>query len=322
MKAKGQWVGYTFLFLNNLLTGKSASKCPEDEVVITSQEDIDQGPLSCAEAEDKLWLKVLNATGTLNFTTLTGALSISVAGSPQLEILAFPILSTLQNFQLDETPSLTDLLLPKISTPVRIVLDGAPKLTHLDLPRNAELDIILLDVPSLDHQTFENISSVKGLDTTVCLDLVYLETADYIEIRASEHCEVWLYNLTTVGTFILTNLTGLQLKSLNPLTVRGQFILDNSTTNTFPPMYDMYGLATVGTDFNVTTNLKVDLSFDGLTTIGGDLNVVNNTNCTIILDHLTEVENFYMLDNIATELPVIPALKSVRDIHLRGDIDT
>ena len=251
---------------------------------------------------------------------------ITIADSPQLEILAFPLLNTVYELWLDQAPALTNLSLPTISTLGIAKFTGAPKLTLLNLPHNEELDLTFIDVPRLDYfSTFRNISSATKIETSNCFDFRNLQYAGYLSISASEACDVSLDSLTTMGTLIFRNLSGVYFGN-GPISVENVFVLDK---NTFDPKYqrtsDIIGLdklTTVGSSVHITANLNAQLPFDGLMTIGGDLQIVNNTNCTINFNHLTEVKNLYMLDNIATELPLLSALRTAGDIHLRGDINT
>ncbi|KAI0205843.1 hypothetical protein F4808DRAFT_455345 [Astrocystis sublimbata] len=305
--------------------------------IVSSQADAD---------DDKLENGVIDiqeAAGTLNFTKLTAASSITVHESPELELMSFPQLLRLDGLEISDAEALTTVSCPKLlansgaasnATPfLDVNITNAPKLVSLEMDINLWGNIVLLGaVGSLDTS---NITSALSLHIDSCLGFPGLEWAGSLHVAGYPSCNYDLVKLNSVGNFTTasrgdthsTNNYYRSLSSFSPIqinstmTVESTTILDNTLTNDTPATtFGRFG--TVGDDLNVMANSHVDLEFGGLTKVGSNLSVSNNTNCTFAFAQLSSVGNLFMLDNVDTVLPRFPLLERVGNVHLRGYIDT
>ncbi|KAI0444842.1 hypothetical protein F4803DRAFT_548670 [Xylaria telfairii] len=287
-------------------------------------------------------INIYNATGSLNFTNVTAALDVNVFDSPGLEILSFPKLVDLYNFQVRQATSLSAISLPRITVgsyqsggikEMNFDITGVPALRELDYGDVDYLNsLILLDSGFIP---FPGITVIKFLTTSVNASFPNLTSTSALEVSsiplgslvghafphltsvndltlADSHLAV--YDLSPVQ---LDNITGsMLLKSL-------EYLESNSVDGeAYANSLDFSQTASIGQNANITSNTNVYMDFGGLTTIGGAFSIINNTNCSFNFNQLSRVGNLSMVDNINTILPFLSDLETADNIHIRGYLDT
>ncbi|KAI0454906.1 hypothetical protein F5B21DRAFT_503932 [Xylaria acuta] len=307
-------------------------------ITITDQADIESGSLSSCADDETLAISIRNATGVLNFTALTTASLIDVAYSPQLQILDFPHLKSLQFLTANEATNLSSILLRRLSSPapeiypngdyslgaVYINITGSPSLTDLDVQDAAGLHgLALREVPGLSNP---NITSVVILESSSCLNLPALRSVRNLHLTGSnvENCFV-LVKLSSVLNFTLTSIGPSEVTfGQTALSVTDTLVLESSVIDASASHFntlEVGPVASVGSNAFVTSNANVHINFDNLNSVKGNLSINNNQNCTFNFDHLGEVDSLLLMDNPNTPLPSFPSLLRANNIHLRGYID-
>ncbi len=288
-------------------------------------------------------MRIINATSSLNFTTLTSAGSIEVLDSSELLNLNFPVLRTSASLAMSHVGLLQTLSLPRWSsdesqdittmTVGESAGQGVYRVVHLNitsLPQNLLRQIYIpsvihignLFLTDMDDFALNNVTSISNMQTDFCPTLPILAAVDTLKISALWSCAPSLTHLTEVGNVVLKNIVR-GFFTAPELTVSGSLVLEDCIDDLYlGRALDMGTLGKVGSDLNITSNFNVDLDIGGLTSVSGSLSLSNNTNCTFNFNQLTVAGDLFLLDNTNTTLPLFPALERVRDIHLRGNIDT
>ncbi|GAP87181.1 hypothetical protein SAMD00023353_2300870 [Rosellinia necatrix] len=304
------------------------SSCVLNQVVtVTSQDDIDHGPLSnCTTSIQQIDIR--NATGTLKFIGAPNVGNLTVRDCPGLQVLDIP-----DTYRLGS-----------------IDITGPNNLTNVSIPPQCFYDIFslaLFDIGNGDSGWqnsesfgFTDLTTAEVIETDSCLSLRALETIFILEISAGSRCYYDLKNLESISYYKVTGANGFfQLSTLlkggnviragdvpngyeRPLMINNSMILDSSVLQGEEGPSIVPKIITIGSDFNITSNSNINLTFDPLTEIGAGLFVYNNTNCGFTFDKVTTIGSLVFIDNINTSLPWFPSLKRADDIHLRGYIDT
>ncbi|KAI0530231.1 hypothetical protein GGR58DRAFT_524879 [Xylaria digitata] len=307
-----------------------------DTIIITSQDDIDNGRLSkCASYSGEIHIR--NATGTLNFSGQATARNISVADCPGLQMLKFPDTYYTDWFVISEANDLTSVSLPlRFTSSLEFTAGG--ELTGLNLT-----SLILLDIgpaPWSDTQWFNsgNITTADYIEIDNCLDLSSLENVGYLKVSRASSCFWPFQSIKSMQNYVLTNLNDSETLA-GLLNGRGAGFVDTPSFRINESMIieslrlhsDSLGyggneivpqITTVGTDLNITSNTNVNLTFDFLTEIGASLFIHGNTNSRFKFEKISTVGSMLLIDNINATLPWFPALTIANDIHIRGNIDT
>lgn len=284
-------------------------------------------------------INIQGAVGALNFTSLTNTSSITVNDSPDLESLSFPQITSLDLLEISNTTALTTVSLPLLGSDADSIpslnIINAPSLASMDLDNATTYgDVILLGLsPTAKNNVGTNkISTANTVRIDSCLDLMDLEMAGEVEIIGTPGCDYALGKLQLVGNLTVTNAGGTSLVGANSylfnnpyLQVNNSLILTNSTLPGDSPLsseIEFNRVTTIGDDLAITSNSNVFINFYGLTNIAGSVYLLNNTNCTFDFDAVESIRDLYMLDNPDTMLPLFPHLRTVRNIHLRGYVNT
>ncbi|KAI1121929.1 hypothetical protein F5Y10DRAFT_271607 [Nemania abortiva] len=307
---------------------------------ITSQADIEQGPLSDCSGVD-----VINIEGeterTLTFQNLTGAKNIIVLTAHQLEVLNFPNLSNAPYIRIDRAASLSTISLPLISADsVMLWISEAISLTNLTIRNSTSFSSLVLS--NVDSSNWPlsygfaspNISQAGSISLDVCLPLSGLKSAKSLKISCPRFCPYSLTNLLSVGEFTLENAAFVNTvdsvesnnESAIPVQITNGMSLQNSFVGNDPPIggaeIPLRRIGTIVQDLNITSNGNVHIAYDGLTDIGGDVYIRDNWNCSINFDKLSAVGNIFFINNTNTGLPLFPNLITVGDIYIGGSIST
>ncbi|GAW24365.1 hypothetical protein ANO14919_139490 [Xylariales sp. No.14919] len=229
-----------------------------------------------------------------------------------------------------------------------LTIVGAKSLASFDVGNTSRYfgNLTLLDLgptPWGDVNWFNtgNITAAFSIEIDACLDLTSLEDVGLLKVSMFSSCFWPLTSIKSIGDYILTNINDSDALSglLNgrgagfvdspPFKINESMILDSLVLPDPDIVYPGYGgheiipqVTTIGTDFNITSNTNVNLTFDSLTSVGASLFVYNNTISHFKFEKLSTVGNMLLIDNINTTLPWFPALTLASDIHLRGYIDT
>ncbi|KAF2964053.1 hypothetical protein GQX73_g9521 [Xylaria multiplex] len=225
-----------------------------------------------------------------------------------------------------------------------VVIIGAKSLTTFDVGNVTSFgDLILLDIgpnPWPDRQSFNsgNITTADYVEIDHCLDLSLLENVRYLKISKAYRC-FWLFkNIKSIGNYTLTNLSdpetlarllngrGVGWVETPSFRINESMIIDSlrlySNSLGYSSDEIVPQITTVGTDFNITSNTNVNLTFDFLTDVGASLFIHNNTDSQFKFEKISTVGSILLIDNINTTIPWFPALTIANDIHIRGNIDT
>ncbi|KAI1358292.1 hypothetical protein F5Y08DRAFT_333250 [Xylaria arbuscula] len=314
-------------------------KC-NDLFNVTSQIDIDQGPLSNCSGVD-----VINIEGEtdkiLTFKHLRGAKTIITLTTSRLETLKFPHLSNIQSMRIDRAPSLTRVSLPSVSADsLTLWITEAISLTDFIIGNSTSFASLTLSNVASSHwsssHTFAspNISTVGSISLDVCLPLDGLRSAKSMSISCPSFCSYNLTNLVSVGGLTLEKAAfintvdpvDLGSGSISPVQVMNSMTLRNSIAGSDPSIggveIPLRRIGSIVQDLNITSNGNVQVAYDGLTDVGGSLYIENNWNCSFNFDKLSTVGNILFTNNSHTGLPLFPNLTTVGDIYIGGAIST
>ncbi|KAI0966508.1 hypothetical protein F4678DRAFT_484136 [Xylaria arbuscula] len=289
----------------------------ECQITITDQADIESGSLSSCAKDDLIQISIRNATGVLNFTALTEAFTIEISDSPQLQVLDFPVLQTLDGLLSNEATNLSSISLRQLTSPAPDIYPGGYNATGLGA-------LILRDVPTLDFDN-PNITSAVIVESDDCFNLPALVSAGNIHLIGSvvENC-FGLEKLASVQNFTLTNITPSVITfGQAVLAVTDTLVVESSVVD--PSAYEytleLDPVASIGGGGFVTSNANLHINLGNLNSVKGNLSVNNNQNCTFNFDQLEEVDSLLVMDNPNTSLPSFPSLLRANTIHLRGYIN-
>ncbi|TGJ79343.1 hypothetical protein E0Z10_g9428 [Xylaria hypoxylon] len=332
----------------------SALECPET-VDITGQEDIKKHALSpCTGDQGFSQLVIKTDADGLGFSNFTGGFNISVAASPQLQILSFPDLAALENINIVDAPALTQISLPKLHADAETEVSGitytftpsisisnALRFGGFSLPALTELgDLVIRHVPRRQTTSggLDKITTARSITSDNTLGYPGLTSVGTLRLTGYEDCGYFLPSLSSVGQFTFTNALGSRLQT-STLSVTGSFILnsspyrraDNESTFDVPPTnpdsfdanaIDIRNLTSVGANATIDSNANAQIDISALTTVGGALSITNNTNCTIDLTKLSQAGTLSIVNNVNSTIPRLFNLDRADSIHLRGYIDT
>ncbi|KAI0552315.1 hypothetical protein F4679DRAFT_535257 [Xylaria curta] len=311
---------------------------------IATQDDIDnlQGEIQGRWPACFTVVNITGATGTLNFTTLNQTGSINVDNSPELEVLSFPEMLSLQSLEISNSTSLTTLIMSKISADsiestfnsipfISFSITNAPNLSVFNLSSLNSVYGLGIFGPhgDLGVAGLYNISSASSISTDSRIDLSSLESAQDIQLVGSG--SLGYSRLTSVGSLTLLNaapepFTSLGLTDRNeplpPIQVNKSLTLNTAFGDGNFNQAGLGRIGTVGADLNITAYSNLNVTFSALTTIGATLSAINNTNCTFGFSRVSSLGNLTLLDNVDTTLPLFPQLQMADNIHIRGNIDT
>ncbi|RWA03921.1 hypothetical protein EKO27_g11185 [Xylaria grammica] len=325
------------------LLGRQVADCTSR---VTDQADVEKLTASPCNAID-----IQGATGSLNFTNLTSTGTITIRGSPGLEVLSFPQITSLDALEISHATALTAVSLPLLgegfleiqgngqtATEGHILslnITDAPNLATLELQNSTYYeDLVLIGTPpaARDGLGIGNVSTALSIVTDSCLNFAGLKTVGDLQIIGSPGCDYALLNMELVSSFRVTNAGGTSIMDAQsylfnnpPLQVNNSMILELSTIPRPAPFGSEIGLGrvtTVGDDLNITSNADAHINFYGVTDVGRTLSVFNNTNCTFDFGGVLNVANLVLLDNANTVIPSFPQLRRVENIHLRGHLNT
>ncbi|KAJ8127827.1 hypothetical protein O1611_g5809 [Lasiodiplodia mahajangana] len=308
---------------------------------VTTSADLDELLSSSCSNID-----IQGASGTLNFTDLTAAGSITVHDSPLLEVLDFPQVSELSNLTIINATALTTVSLPMLSggslqyfvrgssSSALFTLNvlNAPNLATFQLKDSTSFgNLSLFNTPRFGRGGFTKyMSTAATLHTDSCIDWSNLEDVGDLQFFANPGCGVFgMSSLRSSGNISLFNtddLYWLIFESGNPpIQVNETFTLESSTINITKffsngPYFSR--IASVGKDLIVRSVSNAYMYFDGLTDVGESITLANNKNCLFNFDKLTSVTSLMILDNENTTLPLFPQLQRAENIYMRGIIDT
>ncbi|KAI3327304.1 hypothetical protein HD806DRAFT_389108 [Xylariaceae sp. AK1471] len=295
---------------------------------------------------------IQGATGTLNFTTLKTAGTITVHDSPALEVLRFPQLLGLSTLTVTNATALTTMTLPMFSpgsigytgdesyfqagSLFNLNISTAPNLSTLELKNLTSYgDLALFDtapLPLSDLGT-NNISAAILVQTNSCVEFSRLRDVGELQIFATPGCDYLFFSLRSAGNITLSNANSffaLTFASdgsfgIPPIRINNSLILESSA----PPdptfsegQIKLDRITTVGEDLKISSMSNLYMDFESLTDVGGDLSLIDNTNCTWNFGQVTSAGSLTLLDNENTIIPLFSHLQTVENIHLRGNIDT
>ncbi|KAI2601703.1 hypothetical protein GGR54DRAFT_96856 [Hypoxylon sp. NC1633] len=130
-----------------------------------------------------------------------------------------------------------------------------------------------------------------------------------------------MINLGSAGDLTLRNVALLDT-AYNDLSMMGSLEFYGGSPFLNSSYIGIPFLTAVGSDANIGSNSNGHLSFGSLANVPGSLFVTNNTNCTMDFDRLTNVGNLSIVDNDSSTVPILSALETANNIHLRGYIDS
>ncbi|KAI0098664.1 hypothetical protein GGR51DRAFT_577018 [Nemania sp. FL0031] len=308
---------------------------------VTSSADLDE--LSSSPCSN---IDIQGASGTLNFTDLTVAGSITVHDSPLLGVLNFPQVSELSSLAITNATALATVSLPELSggslqyfergssssALFTLNVSNAPNLATFQLKDSASFgNLSLFNTPSFTDGGFTRYMSTAAiLQTDSCIDWSQLQDVGDLQFFATPNCGGFgMSSLKSAGNISLFNaddLYWLIFESGNPsIQVNGTFTVESSVLNTTKSFSDgpyFSRIASVGKDLIVRTVSSAYIYFDGLTDVGESITLTNNMNCLFNFEKLTSVTSLTLLDNENTTLPLFPQLQRAENIHMRGIIDT
>ncbi|KAI1419586.1 hypothetical protein F5Y12DRAFT_232120 [Xylaria sp. FL1777] len=329
--------------------------CINTTLTISNQSDIDNGPLqSCGSGNSELQLEIVGATGTLNFTNITTLYSVSVAQSPDLEVLELPQLTSLNFLDIIDATGLNSLSAPNFNGANSESADGgfamqifnAPILynnlnlqipTHLNtvsLWDSGETTILVDKGKVIPSFLLANITQLSFFQTNGCYDLTDLEVVSEVHLTGTKSCDYGLANLKSVGSLDITEAANtiilgptadqsppsIQVDSSVTLS-ETVWMPDNRTGFYSVNEIEFSRIDSIGENLNISSNANLEFTFDGLTSVGATLTLSNNTNCTFNFNHVSQVTDLMLLDNINSTIPVFGSLQRAKNIYLRGFID-
>ncbi|KAI8946025.1 hypothetical protein F4801DRAFT_593694 [Xylaria longipes] len=312
------------------------------QFTVSSQADVNIPSLLCGTID------IRGATGTLNFTNVSVASTITVYDSPGLEVMSFPQLNLLNRLEISDATALSTVSFPTLFTIpgegtvgtnvfpgpyLDVNITHAPNLTSIEWNLTYCRDLVLFGLPRSVGLGTDNITAALNMQTDSCLTFSSLDLVDSLQVSAWPWCNYGLENLRSIGNFTATNNGGTSIVDLDPydqlppIQINHTMIVESSTAYTDPlGRYDSeiaFGrISAVADDLIITSNSDLYIGFGGLTGVGSSLSVSKNTNCTFKFDQVSTVGSLILQDNVATVLPLFPRLERVGDIHLRGYIDT
>jgi hypothetical protein len=320
-------------------------KITTQDEINSFQSEIEKDWLSCHR---KTKINIIGATGTLNFTALSHLTSISVSDSPELTLLSFPQLVFLEWLDISDATSLTTLSIPQLSlghvvfhaynaysgtTPLlNLNITNAPALTTIDLKTSHYLGHVNLFGIYNEFKIF-NAMTIFSINTDSCVDFSQIEIIRDIhfyeppEFLPGYMCSILLYKLTSIGKLTMDNSPSAYSsfstsRSSSRIQVNDSVILANANDRGYTTHYEFDRIQTIHNDLNITSFQNLRVGFDGLAQVGATISLFNNTNCTFTFGQMSSVNDLIMVDNMDTILPLFPKLQYVRNIHMRGNIDT
>ncbi|KAI1345652.1 hypothetical protein F5Y01DRAFT_323004 [Xylaria sp. FL0043] len=330
--------------------------CVNATITISSQSDIDSGPLqSCGSGNSELQLEIVEAAGTLSFTNITRLYSIFVAQSAGLEGLEFPELVSLDFLDIIDATALNSLSAPNFEGTNAEAAGGgfalqifnAPLLyDNLDIQIPTSLNTVSLwdsgeHTLVVDHgklipnSLLANITHLDFFQTNGCYNLPKLEVVSEVYLNGEQACDYGLVSLKSVGSLNITAaantiIFGPTADQSPPSIQIGTSITlsdtiwmpDNRTGFYSVNEMDLSRIDSIGQDLNISSNANLEFLLDGLTTVGATLILSNNTNCTFNFNQVLQVSNLLLLDNSNTTIPVFGSLQRAENIYVRGFIDT
>lgn len=334
----------SILVVNNANMANCTWNITTQDNIDSLQSEIENDWHACPEPQ----ININEATGTLNFTTLSHMTSISVSNSPDLKVLSFPHLVYLQSLEMSNMTSLTTLSIPQLNEgsfvfesydayggtwpTLDLNITNAPALTTINLAKSKSLGN--LNLFGIYQQLFSfDATTIFSISTDSCIDLSRTEIIHDIHFyepsifQPGYLCNVPLYNLTSVGRLTMDNSPAAYSSfgtflSKSTIQVNDSVILANANDRAFTTQYEFDRIETIHGDLDVTFFSNLQVTFDGLTQVGATLSLFNNTNCTFTFDQVSSVLDLIMVDNVDTMLPLFPQLQNVENIHIRGNIDT
>ncbi|KAI1171141.1 hypothetical protein F4777DRAFT_70207 [Nemania sp. FL0916] len=295
-------------------------------ITITDQTDIERGPFSSCPNHRSLYIRVRDATETLNFKSLDTAGVIDVSQSPQLQVLDFPQLKHLEALIIKEATALSKILLGQLTSSPPSIDDGGFSLNGADHLANVTgLHLFELQDVALPSWWNSNITSVVGIESDTCVAFPALERTRNIHLigTVSANCQL-LTNLVSVYNFTLTGISPDEITfGRAALNILDTLVLESSIVNTtyYSHTIGLGPITSVGSNAFITSNENAHIDLYSLNSIRGNLSISENRNCEFNFDHLMEAGNLLLLDNQGTSLPSFPSLARANNIHLRGQID-
>ncbi|KAI1739825.1 hypothetical protein F4680DRAFT_448442 [Xylaria scruposa] len=279
----------------------------------------------------------------LEFSDTFVVYNLYISEANELTTVSLPSLST-GTIEFDSSGG-DDLGSP--GSPPSLAIVGAKSLETFDTGNLTYVwDLVWLDVGQLEGRSLEsfhsaNITGANSIETNCCLDLEGLEEVLDLDVSAASGCSFTLSSMKSMGDLTLTNLGDLYplgslfnvpdyysspQPHLPSFAINGSLSLDSSLMpaggDSEYPDGIVPRVTTVGSDFNITSNTNINLTFGALTSVGAGLYIYNNTNSGFKFDKVSTVGNMLLADNVNTTLPWFPALTRANDIHMRGYIDT
>lgn len=287
-------------------------------------------------------IDIRGASGTLNFTDLQTALSVTVQDSPELALLSFPQLQNLVQMDIVNATALTNISLPKLissnsskslsRSPLSLNITTAPSLANIQMGGSEFLfTLVLIDTPVLGFdEVTDQVTWVSSIQVDSRKRFNRLRDVERLAIFARPNWSYSLDSLKSVGNFTLSNANNFFPTNLH--TDEGSPAIqvnDTLTISSGVPSQNLKGtniefsrITSVGQNMKVSSMSDVGIRFDGLTDVGASLELSGNTNCFFTFEKLSSVTNLVALDNTNTTLPLFLQLRSAENIHLRGIIDT
>ncbi|KAI0811602.1 hypothetical protein GGR55DRAFT_108768 [Xylaria sp. FL0064] len=330
--------------------------CVNTTITISSQSDIDSGPLqSCGSGNSELQLEIVEAERILSFTNITRLYSIFVAQSAGLEGLEFPELVSLDFLDIIDATALNSLSAPNfVGTNAEAAGGGfalqifnAPLLyDNLDIQIPTSLNTVSLwdsgeHTLVVDHgklipnSLLANITHLDFFQINGCYNLPKLEVVSEVHLNGEQACDYELVSLKSVGSLDITNAANTIIfgptadQSSPSIQIDSSITLsdtiwmpDNRTGFYSVNEMDLSRIDSIGQDLNISSNANLEFLLDGLTTVGATIILSNNTNCTFNFNQVLQVSNLLLLDNSNTTIPVFGSLQRAENIYVRGFVDT
>ncbi|KAK8091950.1 hypothetical protein PG997_002311 [Apiospora hydei] len=298
-------------------------------VTITSQADIDNGPLREYNNNNTLIL-VHGAKGTLNFTNLTAFSIMNVSCNDELEKIIFPNTVDYGGLGIYEAPLLTEIDINEANGPFTgLRIHKTPRLGQdPDVQLFYNHDILILGLNDAGNVEFPNLTSVKTLsvvDTnasfpkletiTLTLDVAYPHKgySDFLSLQNVTN--VAIGNGSYSDEFGTAAMLGYGQYSPN-LAVENSLVLGPWGSSITP---DWTGNATTQ-PLNLAQS---ELVLDQLSRVGGDLNITKNSGIRkLSFDRLASVKRLNIMDNPNSTVPGdFSSLTTANSIHINGVID-
>ncbi|KAI1422510.1 hypothetical protein F5Y12DRAFT_717298 [Xylaria sp. FL1777] len=309
---------------------------------ITNQSDADRLSPYCSD------IHISGAVGTLTIRNRTAIGNLVVDDSPELEILNFPQVLSMDAMAISHADSLTTVSLPRFSggtieyiangsfsgtgVPFSLNITSAPKLTYLQAPIYYSNLVLNNITPYSGIGT--NVTAAIRIQNNACISLPQLQDVGELQITGrlgGAFCDYSLDLLRSIGNLTILNasdVSGTIFNNINgfpSIQVNDSLIMEPSISPDPRVFGDEIGfsrISTVGNNLEISSLSSHSIIFDRLTGVGGSISLSNNTNCSFNFNQVSHATRIDMLDNEETLLPLFPELKTVGNIHLRGNIDT